>query len=140
MGSVSPHNIQGSIATPLEGYEFVNWIDEKGNEVSIDLELIPEKEAGTYYAVFEKTTEEEEKPGEEPGDNGNEDETPPTNGDNEKPIEEDPTPTPDPIPEPTPEPEPEQLIPEMGDGGLVKFGIVGVVLGALFLVLSKKED
>ena len=47
---------QGSVATPAEGYHFVNWTKE-GDEVSTDAEFVPEKENGlnvpaTYVANF----------------------------------------------------------------------------------------
>ncbi|OUN46438.1 hypothetical protein B5G20_07560, partial [Collinsella sp. An7] len=50
---------KGSTATPSEGYYFVNWTDEDGNEVSTDAEFAPKsvKENATYTAHFAKKME-----------------------------------------------------------------------------------
>ena len=49
----------GSIATPNEGYYFVNWTDAEGNEVSTDAKFAPQsvKENATYTAHFAKKME-----------------------------------------------------------------------------------
>ena len=61
MGSVSPGSedlsedqaIQGSTATAKPGYEFVNWVDADGKEVSKDKTFKPtEKVGAVYIAVF----------------------------------------------------------------------------------------
>ena len=61
MGSVSPGSedlsedqaIQGSTATAKPGYEFVKWINTKGDTVSDDAKFVPsEKQSATYIAVF----------------------------------------------------------------------------------------
>ena len=50
---------EGSKATALPGYRFVNWTDSEGNEVGTAPEFIPEKvdgayEGATYYANFDE--------------------------------------------------------------------------------------
>ena len=67
MGKVSPasekivdaKDLTGSTATAESGYEFVNWVDVEGKQVSDQAKFIPsKKESATYIAVFkEKTTE-----------------------------------------------------------------------------------
>ena len=61
MGSVSLESedlaedkaIQGSTATAKPGYEFVKWINTKGDTVSDDAKFVPsEKQSATYIAVF----------------------------------------------------------------------------------------
>lgn len=61
MGSVSlgsedlseDQAIQGSTATAKPGYEFVKWINTKGDTVSDDAKFVPsEKQSATYIAVF----------------------------------------------------------------------------------------
>ena len=60
--SVNPETgeTQGSVATALDGYTFVNWTDANGNVVSTDAEFKPSKnessvyEAATYTANFVK--------------------------------------------------------------------------------------
>ena len=50
---------KGSTATPSEGYYFVNWTDEDGNEVSTDAAFAPKsvRENATYTAHFAKKME-----------------------------------------------------------------------------------
>ena len=54
--------IKGSTATANEGYEFVNWTDADGEEVSTDAEFVPEVSAdaesgsAAYTANFDKKT------------------------------------------------------------------------------------
>ena len=67
MGKVAPaseeikdtENLKGSTATAESGYEFVNWVDVNGKQVSDQAKFKPnKKEAAVYIAVFkEKTTE-----------------------------------------------------------------------------------
>ena len=61
MGSVSPGSedlsedqaIKGSTATANPGYEFVKWINTKGDTVSDNAKFVPsEKQSTTYIAVF----------------------------------------------------------------------------------------
>ncbi|WP_300410833.1 cell wall-binding repeat-containing protein, partial [Lagierella sp.] len=64
MGTVDPAEetvkvvtgeLQGSRATAEKGYEFVNWTDESGKEVSKDATFTPtEKKDATYTANFKK--------------------------------------------------------------------------------------
>ena len=67
MGKVDPaseeikdaEDLKGSTATAESGYEFVNWVDVNGKQVSDQAKFTPnKKEAAVYIAVFkEKTTE-----------------------------------------------------------------------------------
>ena len=53
---ITSENLKGSTATAKDGYEFVNWTDENGKEVSKEANFIPsEKLAALYIAVFRPT-------------------------------------------------------------------------------------
>ena len=52
-------NAKGSVATPNDGYYFVNWTDAEGAQVSTDANFAPQsvKESATYTAHFAKKME-----------------------------------------------------------------------------------
>ena len=47
---------KGSVANAKEGYEFVEWQDADGKQVSTDNFYQPEEKAGSYTAIFEAKT------------------------------------------------------------------------------------